>query len=75
MVPCVFFERVLNSFERVPVPRVTENRYGAEQQTVGMGMLRSEFSSISGQMTRVDLQQFVKLEKLKFSPVWLNRLH
>ena len=33
-----FVVRVLNSFERVPVPRVTENWYGAEQRTVGMGM-------------------------------------
>ena len=36
-----------NIFERVPLPRVIENRYGAEQRTAGMGMIRSEFSILS----------------------------
>ena len=40
----VFVVRFLDNFERVPVPRVTENRYGVEQRTTGMGMLRSEFN-------------------------------
>ena len=44
-----FFVRFFfwNIFERVPLPRVTENRYGAEQRTAGMVMIRSEFSILS----------------------------
>ena len=43
----ISFVRFLNSFERVHVPWVIENRYGAEQRTVGMGIRMSEFSMSS----------------------------
>ena len=39
-----FFVCLLNSFERVPVPTVTQKPYGSNESNVGMPMLRSEFS-------------------------------
>ena len=39
-----FFVCLLNSFERVPAPGVTEIPYLANESNVGMTMLRSEFS-------------------------------
>ena len=40
-----FFVCLLNSFERVPVPTVTQKPYGSNESNVGMPMLRSEFST------------------------------
>ena len=41
-----FFVCLLNSFERVPVPTVTQKPYGSNESNVGMPMLRSELSLV-----------------------------
>ena len=41
-----FFVCLLNSFERVPAPGVTEIPYLANESNVGMVMLRSEFRTL-----------------------------